>query len=141
MKDFIEKLIERLEELKADAINEDCPAIPNSEDCEMEHSCASCYLTAAIKIVNELAEEYNQGWIPVEERLPAIEADVLLSLRNLDVYTGFRANTVGCFFVDGEGYVLFENVLAWQPLPEPYKLEEQKKIPTDHYTERFNRVM
>ena len=97
-----------------------------------------------IKIVNRIAEEYerehivdlcnqicnkvdniikkdNNGWIPCSERLPEVEADVLVSLRSLDVYTGFRANTEGCFYVEGEGYVEFENVLAWKPMLEPYK--------------------
>ena len=74
-----------------------------------------------ITIINRLAEEYNNGWIPCSERLPEVEADVLVSLRSLDVYTGFRANTEGCFYVEGEGYVEFENVLAWKPMLEPYK--------------------
>ena len=60
------------------------------------------------------------GWIPCSERLPEIEQTVLLSLRSLDVSVGFRANTDGYFYTEGEGYVLYENVLAWQPLPEPY---------------------
>lgn len=61
------------------------------------------------------------GWIACKDRLPDIECDVLLSLRSLDIYTGFRANTEGMFYVEGEGYVEYENVLAWQPLPEPYR--------------------
>ena len=32
-------------------------------------------------------------------------------------------------------------VIAWQPLPESYKPEEQKEIPTKHFEERFNRVV
>ncbi len=60
------------------------------------------------------------GWIPCSERLPEIEQTVLLSLRSLDVSVGFRANTDGYFYTEGEGYVLYENVLAWQPLPEAY---------------------
>lgn len=74
-----------------------------------------------IEIVKEVAEKYNGGWIACSERLPDVEADVLLSLRSLDVNTGFMSNTEGYFYVDGEGYVEFENVLAWQPLPEPFK--------------------
>lgn len=72
-------------------------------------------------IVERLAEENNGGWIPCSERLPEVKADVLLSLRSLDVYTGFRANTAGCFYVEGEGCVPFKNVIAWQPLPAPYQ--------------------
>ena len=78
-------------------------------------------LNFAKGIVQEVAEEYNGGWIACSERLPDVEADVLLSLRSLDVHTGFMSNTEGYFYVDGEGYVEFENVLAWQPLQEPFK--------------------
>lgn len=60
------------------------------------------------------------GWILCSERLPEVEQTVLLSLRSLDVSVGFRANTDGYFYTEGEGYVLYENVLAWQPLPEAY---------------------
>ena len=34
-----------------------------------------------------------QCWIPVGERLPKFGQDVLLSLRSLDIKTGFRAET------------------------------------------------
>ena len=86
----------------------------------------------AKQIVQEVAEEFatdtnvgTNGWIPCSERLPEEEADVLLSLRSLDVYTGFRANAEGCFYIDGDGYVEYENVIAWMPLPEPYKESEE----------------
>ncbi|MGN0246805.1 MAG: DUF551 domain-containing protein [Lachnospiraceae bacterium] len=75
----------------------------------------------AVEIIEQAAAEYNNGWIPCSERLPEVEADVLLSLRSLDIFTGFRANTDGYFYVEGEGYVKYEKVLAWQPLPEPYQ--------------------
>ena len=82
-----------------------------------------------VEIVNQVAEEYssksssseNDGWIPCSERLPEVEADVLLTLRGLTIHTGFRANTEGYFYVDGGEYVEFEDVIAWQTLPAPYK--------------------
>ena len=89
---------------------------PNIEDVAEFNAYKKC-----IEIVKEVAEEYKGGWIPCSERLPDVEADVLLSLRSLDVHTGFMSNTEGYFYVDVEGYVEFENVLAWQPLPEPFK--------------------
>lgn len=118
-------LIERLEkemlqstEAKAEAIIGMCGASANAYCGEVDA------YEKAIEIVKDLAEEHNNGWIPCSERLPDVEADALLSLRSLDVYTGFRANTEGCFYVEGEGYVEFENVLAWKPLPAPYKKGE-----------------
>ena len=85
-------------------------------------------INRAYSIVHEVSEEFatdtnvgTNGWIPCSVRLPEEEADVLLSLRSLDFYTGFRANAEGCFYIYGDGYVEYENVIAWMPLPEPYK--------------------
>ena len=61
-------------------------------------------------------------WIPVSERLPEIHQDVLLSLRSLDVEVGFRGSTEPYYYCHGD-YIEPQNVLAWQPLPEPYKEE------------------
>ena len=145
MKEFIEKLIGRLEEAshwEESTFDEDGYSNDDSEEV--------IYLHRAIEIVNQLAEEYerehivdlgnkicdkvddilrkrNNGWIPCSERLPDAEADVLLSLRSLDIYVGFMANTEGMFYVEGEGYVEYENVLAWQPLPAPYQPEEGRE--------------
>ena len=114
-----EKIIKRLEE------ETDCPNC--SMYCADANMCGFDEMRKrAIEIVNQVASEYCGGWIPCSERLPEIEADVLLSLRSLDVYTGFRANTEGSFYVEGEGYVEFENVIAWQPLPQPYKENENE---------------
>lgn len=71
------------------------------------------------------SQYYNDGWIPVSERTPKIHQHVLLSLRSLDVVTGFRGATEPYFYCDGAEvcYVEPQNVLAWRPLPEPYKIK------------------
>ena len=69
-------------------------------------------------------EELEENkWIPISERLPEFDQDVLLSLRSLDIKTGFRAETEPYFYCHGiDGcYIEPQNVLAWMPLPEPYK--------------------
>ena len=69
------------------------------------------------------------GWIPISERLPEIHQDVLLSLRSLDVEVGFRAETEPYFYchnVDG-CFIEPQNVIAWMPLPEPYKVESEEQ--------------
>lgn len=68
------------------------------------------------------AEDCGGWWIYCGDgkNLPEIERDIILSTRSLDVYKGYRANTEGYFYAEGEGYILYENVLAWMPQPEPY---------------------
>ena len=80
------------------------------------------YLNLAIIALSE-----NKGeWIPVTERLPETHQDVLLELRSGEMLTGFKAETEPYFYCHGvDGcYVEPQNVLAWQPLPEPYKAEK-----------------
>ena len=63
MKEFIEKLIGRLEEVKTDNFTS---AVLNEP-----YSMGICHtIEKSIQIVNQLAEEHNNGWITVEEELP-----------------------------------------------------------------------
>ena len=120
MKEFAEKLIERFKD-------ESVPGFIN--------------LNRAIRIANELAEEYkdvsdtNVGkWIPVSERLPEYNPlseyyePVIVTLDNGRVVDGCYRNKDEEWWVDaadGEHYSINAtgHVLAWQPLPEPYKGE------------------
>lgn len=77
-------------------------------------------------LVSHLPSVENKGeWTPITERLPEIHQYVLLSLRSLDVEVGFRAETEPYFYCHGADgcYIEPQNVLAWQPLPEPYKAD------------------
>lgn len=58
-------------------------------------------------------------WIPVTERLPKNPAQVLVTYSWGEV-------TVGEYWNNGEGWGIDgEEVLAWMPLPEPYKKGEE----------------
>lgn len=90
----------------------------------------------------------NVGWIPVEERLPEDCEEIVLvqvsgkMAENIWFDNAFELAT----YVNGEGWILenypeWENpkVIAWQPLPEPYK--PSKDIPaTEHIMSRFMKV-
>ena len=147
MKEFVKKLIGRLEEYKKQWIDAD-------------------YLDGIdeiIEIVNQLAEEYNQEhddtdyanielyafwqkhqWIPCSERLPeekeqerTVYDAVTLAEVDIERYTASELVNVTVRHCDSEGFFVSDDmtvdgkwvnfdgvdyeVIAWQPLPEPYQ--------------------
>lgn len=80
----------------------------------------------ALRVVNQLAEEHKNGWIPCSERMPDVEKEVLIFANDNAMFVGRLMN--GGFSVhDGDGWIDLKFILAWQPLPQPYKPEEKKK--------------
>lgn len=61
------------------------------------------------------------GWIPVEERLPEKYKSVLACLASGDI--GIARHYVNCWW-DRDTDCRYD-VIAWMPLPEPYKQEEK----------------
>lgn len=75
-----------------------------------------------VDIVKEIIRKHiNDGWIPVEERLPEGNKTVLVCQRGGAIksawHDGFRWKT-GFSHADW-----LKNVIAWRPLPEPYHPE------------------
>ena len=75
----------------------------------------------AKNIVQEVAEEYNSGWIPVSVRLPEENYAVL-------VWCPERKNIYCAYLEEGQWWIFgayFEKVklevIAWMPLPKPFK--------------------
>lgn len=83
------------------------------------------------RIIDEQPTIYaDDGWIPVDERLPEVPEgteDVYCPEFNVTIKDASKATTLkyapdGTWFDDsGEVY----NVMAWQPLPEQYRPEEE----------------
>ena len=126
MKEFIEKLIGRLEELFCGEY--DTEYIKKDE---------------VLRTVNQLAEEYintstdistdtSSGWIPCSERLPDKEGTYLVTLKKWETITFAR-------FTDIKTNPHFNAlVIAWMPLPQPYT-EEQKELSTTWQQQTMNR--
>ena len=81
-------------------------------------------LHKAKQIVQEVAEKYNVGWIACSERLPEDDSICIVTVEypnNETVvdYGWFDRKSV-CWFVGTQEFRT-SNILAWQPLPEPFK--------------------
>ena len=129
----LEKILEEIEEKfkTADAEKFDC-----EELCDVEDWYDSGYidgqLSAHEKCMDIIRSHMgdgkgtnvpsNNGWIPVEERLPEDERMVLVTCQTKKgIRSTNRAYYDGTFW-HGSGSM--SSVTAWQNLPEPYKPDE-----------------
>lgn len=97
------------------------------QEAEAEADCSSYYegVAEGITSVIELMKvEVRNGWIPVKERIPEVFDNVLVCTKE-----GGRTIAHRCpNQAHGRYYDLhsspIDNIIAWQPLPEPYRPEE-----------------
>lgn len=117
MQEVFEKIIEELEENQTIVFRNGKPT-------------QSIDFVEAIGIVKQAAAEYNNGWIPVEDRLPERNKPVLVYAKSKTI-SGTTITMVGAcnngfwFIQNGVDTLGFPcrdyKVIAWQPLPEPYQ--------------------
>lgn len=62
-------------------------------------------------------EQPTQRWIPVSERLPENEGLYIVSVKN----DHQRQYSKTCWFSKPENWFARQDIIAWQPLPQPYK--------------------
>ena len=130
-------LEEILEEIRK-AFEENTEYIADEDGCHhfVIDGCTATYL------VNQIIRKHmNDGWIPVEERLPEDDVDVLITYADIDDenYTDICITTYGNAYLGGnkldfkEWRSPFEyfksnyKVMAWQYLPEPYRPERNNE--------------
>ena len=93
----------------------------------------------------------NDGWIPVEERLPEPSCDVLVQWEKYERYTDTIYTYMDKMWFDSmdeNGNAIFETIggtpngkiIAWQPLPEPYRPEKEKSSCKERIMSRFMKV-
>ena len=115
MNKAFEKILDRIDSYIEDAKSEG------------DFSCIKPFEIAKIA-VQEVAEEYKDGWIPCSERLPEIDGNtsdtVFVCASNGFRYMGFWCDDLQWRFCEcgmAKEPVLWTEIVAWQPLPEPYK--------------------
>ena len=86
------------------------------------------------KIMNVLYEQlHKEEWIPCSERMPEIYENVLGQFhvqdeQGIKVCMSILSVDYDGRWTDDHDYTPFGKVIAWQPLPEPYKGEERKEV-------------
>ena len=87
-------------------------------------------ITTALDMAIEALQEQERKWIPVSERLPEKDGYYFVTKRLIDgrIQTDIEPFWTGADWWKSEfhfaGIDLWE-VLAWQPLPEPYKAGDE----------------
>ena len=123
MNKAFEKILERLEVLIEESYYE---ATEGSHNAGIRNNAYH----EVKKIVQEVAEEYKDGWVPIDEKLPPDDSYILLSFSNYSVPIVGRyeedEDGGGNFFAGDEDKPLISQDLfvnAWMPLPKPYEEE------------------
>ena len=134
----LEKILEEIEQ----RIEKERKIITGHHHDEMANDIAETFAEAFIEAYEEcqdiIRKYMNDGWISVEERLPMRTLDEKINesyqkyLVFIDGVDGWDIDiAVYNFWNDKkwreahDGYGEIENVIAWHPLPEPYRPENK----------------
>lgn len=108
----------------------------NDEKCIRNIEVLKTSITALEEYLSQKKKNGNNGWIPVEEQLPEEKEGAIRTfkqlMKSLYLVTDGRGVIIALFddghFIDVDDYIPYEKVIAWRPLPEPYK---PKKLQTE----------
>ena len=95
----------------------------------------------AERIEEIIRKHLNDGWISVDDKLPEDDVDVLITYADIDDenYTDICITTYGYAYLGGnkldfkewrspfEYFKTNYKVIAWRPLPEPYRTERSEE--------------
>lgn len=63
-------------------------------------------------------------WIPVSERLPTFDEDVLVT-NGRGIHVGWFDSVAKCWLGDSVSKYFMNHIIKWMPLPELYKAESE----------------
>ena len=131
----LEKILEEIDELFVTDID-GLGAI----DCNLEGRsglpCDDCYACLKDVCKDIIRKHMNDGWIPVEEEMPESLQRCLITVLIPDRKAAWSkektfARIVDISIYDSDefnGWDGYRNVIAWRPLPEPYRPEGKENI-------------
>ena len=134
----LEKIIEKMKEIKDGNRKEKIYAKypPNGRDQEILNAYSQGYEDGTDNfynaIVDDIRKHMNDGWIPVEERMPE-DGTYLCTLKG--ELCGIEEPFTGMCGIENGIWDEPDCVIAWRPLLEPYIPRNQNK-PEDHYPDR-----
>ena len=126
MNKAFEKILERLEDLQNNLTSQ------TEGNIDLQVGVINGVMYSK-KIVQEVSEEYNGGWIPCSERLPEEDDTLyLVSYKKIFFDKSFYFYDIAYLYTFPNGTRYFvsaksdnvrqvSKVSAWQPLPEQYK--------------------
>lgn len=71
----------------------------------------------------------NDGWIPVEDRLPEGRTRVICQFDNGDIellWQDWESDTESLTYWTDFDFMAEKKVIAWRPLPDPYQIERRR---------------
>ena len=100
--------------------------VKTDEDLEWNRAIDLC-----TNIINAHIKHMNEGWIPVEQRLPEAGEHVLASFKSdgfLPATAIISENGRWSMLQGAKGFDdVTEDVIAWRPLPEPYRPKKESE--------------
>lgn len=87
-------------------------------ECAKEHR----QLAEWLKELKQLREQTR--WIPVSERLPEIHKEVIVT--DIETSDAYQSRYIGDGHWECDNGLFKNRIIAWMPLPEPYKAESEK---------------
>lgn len=115
----LEKILEEIEQRKARA-EKLIVKPPHDKLDQVANDTAETFIEAYKECQDIIRNHMNDGWIPVEERLPDNNENVLVTTDMGLIASGYIAH--GTWITDQEP----DYPIAWRPLPEPYRPEKER---------------
>mgnify|MGYP002800834980 CR=1 FL=1 len=119
----LEKILEEIEQRKASA-EKIIVKPPHDKLDQVANDVAEAFIEAYKECQDIIRKHMNDGWIPVEERLPEAEQEHVLACRRDGSIDTARYSPYSDRWYVGSMCSVSLDVIAWRPLPEPYRPEQ-----------------